>query len=74
MNMKYRLMSLILLSIPLFTQAQNGTTSAVDMADNMRSNGKIFVVIAVVLTILIGLLAYVYRLDRRIDRLEKKSR
>ena len=42
-----------------------------DMADTMRSNGKIYVVVAVCLTILIGLFIYVFLLDRKISRLEK---
>jgi CcmD family protein len=42
-----------------------------DMADVMRSNGKIYVVVAVCLTILIGLFIYVFLLDRKISRLEK---
>jgi hypothetical protein len=41
------------------------------MADLLRSNGKIFVVVAVCLTILIGLFIYVFLLDRKISRLEK---
>jgi uncharacterized membrane protein len=41
------------------------------MADTMRSNGRIYVVIAVVVTILLGLILYVFRLDRKISRLEK---
>jgi hypothetical protein len=44
----------------------------VEMADGLRANGKIYVVIIVVVTILLGLLAYVIRLDRKISRLEKK--
>ena len=51
-------------------QAQSAT---VEGEDFMRSNGKIYVVVAVVLTIVIGLLAYVYNLDRKISKLEKKS-
>ena len=43
----------------------------VEMADTMRSNGKIYVVVAVCLTILIGLFIYVFILDRKISRLEK---
>ena len=43
----------------------------VEMADTMRSNGKIYVVVAVCLTILVGLFIYVYVLDRKITRLEK---
>ena len=45
----------------------------VTMADMMRSNGRIYVVIAVVLTILIGLLLYMVRLERKINRMEKQS-
>jgi len=41
-----------------------------EMADLMRSNGKIYVVVAVCLTILIGLFIYVFLLDRKISRLE----
>ncbi|WP_037351503.1 CcmD family protein [Sediminibacterium salmoneum] len=39
----------------------------------MRSNGKIFVVMAVVLTILAGLFAYLISLDKKIARLEKEG-
>jgi CcmD family protein len=42
-----------------------------EMADVMRSNGKIYVVVAVCLTILIGLFIYVFLLDKKISRLEK---
>ena len=42
-----------------------------ELADLMRSNGKIYVVVAVCLTILIGLFIYVFLLDRKISRLEK---
>lgn len=42
-----------------------------EMADLMRSNGKIYVVVAVCLMILIGLFIYVFLLDRKISRLEK---
>jgi hypothetical protein len=37
----------------------------------MRASGKIYVVLAIVLTILLGLILYVVRLDRKISRLEK---
>ena len=39
----------------------------------MRSNGKIFVVMAVVLTILFGLFAYLISIDKKIYRLEKEE-
>lgn len=45
----------------------------VEMADVMKDNGKIYVVIAVMLTILAGLVLYLVRLDRRISKLEKNK-
>jgi Na+/alanine symporter len=45
----------------------------VEMADTMRSNGRIYVVVAVALTILAGLILYVIRLDRKISRLEREK-
>jgi len=45
----------------------------VKMADMMKENGKIYVVIAVMLTILAGLVLYLIRLDRKISRLEKNK-
>ncbi|HSU28849.1 MAG TPA: hypothetical protein VLJ68_10735 [Chitinophagaceae bacterium] len=50
--------------------AQDGSKK-VEMADGMRSNGKIYVVVAVMLTILAGLIIYIVRLDRKISRIEK---
>ncbi len=45
-----------------------------EMAVGMRSNGKIYVVVAVVVTILLGLVFYLINLDRKISRLEKESK
>jgi hypothetical protein len=45
----------------------------VEMADTMRSNGKIYVVVAVCLTILIGLFIYVFMIDKKISRFEKNK-
>ncbi len=39
--------------------------------DFMRSNEKIYVVMAVVVTIVLGLYIYLYLLDRKITRVEK---
>ncbi|GDX44064.1 MAG: CcmD family protein [Bacteroidota bacterium] len=50
-----------------FSQAQGET-----MANTMRSNGKIYVVVAVLTTILVGLIAYLVRLDKKISKLEKE--
>ena len=45
----------------------------VDMADSMRSNGRIYVVVAVVVVILLGLILYLVRLDRKISRIEREK-
>ncbi|MDB9964196.1 hypothetical protein OAD50_03905 [Vicingaceae bacterium] len=45
----------------------------VHMADNMRSEGKIYVVIAVLAVILIGLFIYLITIDRKVSKLEKEA-
>jgi CcmD family protein len=42
------------------------------MADTMRSNGKIYIVVAVCLTILVGLFLYVFSLDRKLSKAERE--
>ena len=44
----------------------------VEMATGMRSSGKIYVVIAVLLIIFAGLVIYLMRLDKKITKLEKE--
>lgn len=46
----------------------------VEMADVMRSNGKIYAVVAVCLLILFGLFIYVFTIDKKIKQLEKEER
>ncbi len=60
----------LLLINPAMVFAQNNTA----MADTMRSNGRIYVVVAVMTTILLGLILYVFRLDRKISKLEKETK
>lgn len=44
----------------------------VEMADGMRSNGKIYVVVAVIAVVLIGLFLFLANIDRKVTRLEKE--
>lgn len=39
-------------------------------ANALRADGKIYVVMAVVITILLGLIIYLIRLDRKISKME----
>lgn len=54
--------------VPAAAQAQE----KVEMADVMRSNGKIYVVVGIILLVLAGLFIYLFSLDRKISALEKK--
>ena len=45
----------------------------VAMADGMRSEGKIYVVVVVFLLILSALFVYLYRIEKKIDLLNNKK-
>lgn len=44
----------------------------VEMADTLRSEGKIYVVVVILLIVLSGLIGYLVMIDRKANRLEKK--
>ncbi|MFZ1799049.1 MAG: hypothetical protein WAU24_04230 [Chitinophagaceae bacterium] len=56
----------------MYSFAQNMDIKTEEPSDFMHSNGKIFVVMAVVVTIVTGLLIYVINLDRKISKIERK--
>lgn len=66
---KKTLITFILLFViaPLWLMAQ-----PIEMADTLRSEGKIYVVVAILLVIFAGLIGYLFLLDRKITRIEKK--
>lgn len=64
---------LILLCICLTAGISVAQTPEPEMADLMRSEGKIYVVVAIILIILGGLLGYLFLLDKKVSRLENKS-
>jgi hypothetical protein len=45
--------------------------STVEMADVMRSEGKIYVLVGIIGIVLAGILVYVINTDRKVSRLEK---
>ena len=63
---------IIILLFTRFTTFVQDTMQEVEMADLMRSNGKIYVVVAVSTIILTGLILYLVTLDKRISKLEKE--
>jgi len=64
-------LSLFLLSIISFFSTSTMAQSP-EMADTMRSEGKIYVVVAILLVIFAGLIGYLVSLDRKVTRIEKK--
>ena len=53
--------------------AADYSNSEVEMADVMRSEGKIYVLVGIIVLIFIGLLAYLIQTDRRLAKLEKNK-
>lgn len=68
--MKYNkflyLLFLLFIAIDAFSQ------SDVEMADNMRQEGKIYVVVAALVIILSGLILFLIKIDRKVFEIEKK--
>lgn len=71
--MKFVRHILILVFLTITSLSLLAQENKVEMADKMRSNGRIYVVVAVMLTILAGLILYVVRLDKKISKLEKEN-
>ena len=67
---KTSLLSVLFLLVTLMAKAQG---EAPEMADKMRSEGKIYVVVLVLATIFAGIIVYLVRLDRKIAKLEKQQ-
>lgn len=57
----------------LFSMVSTAQSEQTGMADLMRSNGKIYVVTAVILTIFAGIIIYLVRIERKMNRLEKED-
>jgi CcmD family protein len=70
--MKQLIVTLIVLFARLVANAQDTLTNA-PKPTGLAAGNKIYVVLAVAVTILVGLFLYVIRLDRKITRLEKQS-
>lgn len=67
MNKKQLIISLLSLLI-----YSTGLAQEVEMADNFRGEGKIFVVVGVIVVLLIGLFIQLFRLEKKVKVLEKE--
>jgi len=66
------LYSLLLIGLHAPALAQDTTSGGIEMADALRSSGKIYVVVAVIVIIMAGLFIYLIRLDQKIRKFEKE--
>jgi len=67
----------IISAVSLFAQSDSVatiTTQAyqVEMATGLRSSGKIWVVVGVLLTLIIGMYIFLFSIDRKVSKLENK--
>ena len=68
----------LLLSLNLIAQEKIEITDSdyenqqVEMADQFRAEGKIYVVVAVILIILTGMFFYLYNIEKKVKKLEKE--
>ncbi len=70
MNKLAKLITLFGLNLLCFS----ATAQDAEMADAMRANGKIYVVVAIVLAILLGVIGYLVSIDLKVGKLEKRLR
>jgi hypothetical protein len=71
---KFLLLVCLIAVLPAGIWAQANDPEKQYTAFDMRHNGKIYVVVGVLLIILTGVLLYLVRLDRKITRLEKENK
>jgi CcmD family protein len=64
------LLCLVIQSVQSFSQESN----TVEMATGLRSSGKIYVVVAVMSVIFIGLAIYLFSIDKRLKKIEKENK
>lgn len=65
-------MKKILATLCLLLSAFLCFSQEVEMADELRSSGKIYVVVGVLTTILVGLIIFLIMIDRKVNSIEKR--
>jgi len=71
-TIKLSLLILISFTTSLNLFAQQTVSQEIAMADQMRADGKIWVVVAVISVIFAGIIVFLVSMDRKIAKLEKQ--
>lgn len=66
------LLLLLALVLPVWQAVAQAPGGQPEMAEALRQSGKIYVVVAVIVVVLAGLLLFLISLDRKLSRLEKE--
>jgi uncharacterized membrane protein len=59
---------MFMITMQLFAQGQGSS-----ITDSLYASGKIYVVVACVLVILLGLLLFLFKIEKRLKKIEKKT-
>jgi CcmD family protein len=74
---KFLTIALLLFSLSALAQEKipvseaDYSNNSVEMADRMRAEGKIYVLVGIITIIFIGITVYVVNTDRKISKIEK---
>lgn len=63
---------LLLLILTVFTNNLFAQGDGVAMADQLRADGKIWVVVTVVAVVFAGIAAYMFKVDSKVRKIEKE--
>lgn len=66
-------LTLLLMLVLSFATAFAQQTQPVEMADALRTSGKIYVVVGTIVIIFIGLAIYLFTIDKRLKKIEKEQ-
>nr|WP_294946505.1 CcmD family protein [uncultured Mucilaginibacter sp.] len=66
-------LTFLMLLLCSFSVAFAQQAQQVEMADTLRSSGKIYVVILTICIIFVGLAIYLFSMDRRLKKIEKEN-
>ncbi|WKV13044.1 CcmD family protein [Marivirga harenae] len=76
-KIKYLLVfSLLMISLGLSAQKteiveEDYTNDRIEMADAMRADGKIYVLVAIIVTLFVGFMLYAVMTERKVKKIEK---
>jgi hypothetical protein len=58
----------------VLVEANAGAAPPIEMADRLRQDGKIYVVVGCVLVVLAGMIFYLVSIDKKVSRLERQHK